>query len=84
MFPLMHFIVTALGLVVLILILFLPMIIELRNPKDQGPRLIAGYLDNLPFSYLPIVPDIEVDAPLRLRIGGFLSLLPNVESFFFE
>ncbi len=35
------FIVTLIGMALTILIMFLPTIIELRKPRDAGPRLIT-------------------------------------------
>lgn len=64
--------------------LFLPAIIELKKPKDAGPRIL---IDNpmkitLWLTKIPIV-DIEETQelvfPLAVKNAGYLSTLPNME-----
>lgn len=67
-----------------IVLFFLPAIIELKKPKDAGPRIL---IDNpmkitLWLTKIPIV-DIEETQelvfPLAVKNAGYLSTLPNME-----
>jgi hypothetical protein len=67
-----------------VLLMFVPAIMELRNPKDAGPRMIAGNFSSLPLTLtkMPsIIGDIEGETSKTktyVRLPGFLF---NLESF---
>jgi hypothetical protein len=69
---------------ILILFFFLPALVELKKPKDCGPRII----DNIPLAHLLTesvfsFADIEEKLPvagLRLRsFAKIIEFLPNLE-----
>lgn len=76
----------AFGTPLLILFFFLPAIIELKKPKDCGPRLISGTLPHVPLSARKInrLRTIEEDyesADLLLgRLAIITRFLPDLEA----
>jgi hypothetical protein len=82
--PLMMFIALVSGVAVFILILFLPALFELRNPKDSGPRkMIDGALETV--SHMEIASlergeETQVDEVLVRKVASLLSALPDLES----
>ena len=69
----------------LILIMFLPALIELRNPKDPGPRLIMNRLtdlflqSNLGVAIVNIEEEYAFEYALILRIKKIIEVLPSLE-----
>lgn len=70
---------------ILIFIMFLPAILEIKKPKDGGPRMI---MDNIPQVKMPMthairIADIEekqkFDISLIQKIAKFIQVLPNLE-----
>jgi hypothetical protein len=82
--PVMMFVALASGVVVFVLVMFLPALFELKNPKDSGPRKIMDdALDAV--SQMKIVSlergeEIEVDQALVKKMASVLSVLPDLES----
>jgi len=78
------FIMLILGVSTFIFIMLLPALLELKRPKDAGPRMIA---DDANFTQpkirnMPIV-DVEeeqgFDRILIKRIADVIAVLPNLE-----
>lgn len=82
--PVMMFVALASGVVVFVLVMFLPALFELKNPKDSGPRKIMDEaLDAV--SQMKIVSlergeEIQVDQALVKKMASVLSVLPDLES----
>jgi hypothetical protein len=74
-----------LGTPALILIVFLPAIIELKKPKDCGPRMITDQVPNGGLVSAPIfrLANIEEDQkftrPLFSPLTKILEFLPNLK-----
>jgi hypothetical protein len=70
--------------VIFVALLFLPAIIELKKPKDAGPRLICDFsqilLSYLKISLLNIEEDLKFDSQFTSKIGVFLRFIPNLEA----
>jgi hypothetical protein len=80
------FVTIALGTPIFILVMFLPTLVELKKPKDAGPRLISsGFSPLLPKSSLPVnsLQDIERnqdrDAKLSALFQNTLGFIPNLD-----
>jgi len=82
--PVMMFVTLASGVVVFILIMFLPAIFELTNPKDSGPRKITDEAFDAVFQMK--IPSLErseetrPDQTLVKKVASALSVLPDLES----
>jgi hypothetical protein len=66
------------------LLMFLPAVIELKKPKDAGPRLINDNIAKIRISTLKIpITNIEeeqkFDSQSTINIASFLYLIPNLE-----
>ena len=66
------------------LLMFLPAIIELKKPKDAGPRLINDNIAKIRISTLKIpLTNIEEEQKFGsqsiINIASFLYLIPNLE-----
>ncbi|MEM2970136.1 MAG: hypothetical protein QXR63_04290 [Candidatus Bathyarchaeia archaeon] len=79
-------IILFLGVLTFIIVMLLPAIIELKKPKDAGPRIILEntfYLQNLGVSL--DIPSLEVDEPIEVnqkivkKIVKVLTVLPRLE-----
>jgi hypothetical protein len=69
----------------LILFMFLPAIVELKKPKDAGPRLIDGSFAQIRFSSLtmPLLnleDDLKLDSQLNGNIWGSFLFISNLEA----
>jgi hypothetical protein len=67
-----------------ILILFLPAVIELKRPLDAGPRLIRGnfaeiLLSNLKIPIINLEDDWKLEGQLTMTGRGFFDFVPNLE-----
>ncbi len=60
-------------------LVFLPALVELKKPKDAGPRLIAENLPKFGLSLLKI-PSLSEDESSDNKLTGFLSFIPNLEA----
>jgi hypothetical protein len=82
------------GVVATILFMFLPAIVELKKPKDAGPRLITENFSPLSLTLnnplqmkniQPVLADIEGEVGITKAICvKILGFLPNLESFTVE
>jgi hypothetical protein len=74
-----------LGTPALILIVFLPAIIELKKPKDCGPRMITDQVPNgglttaAMFHLVNIDEDQKFTRSLFKRLAKIIEFLPNLE-----
>jgi hypothetical protein len=77
--------VLALGTPFLILIMLLPAILELRQPKDGGPRMIMDGIPNVPFqvstvfSIVNMEEEQKFDVSLLKSLGKVIGVLPSLE-----
>jgi hypothetical protein len=74
----------AVAIAMIIILFFLPAIIELKRPKDAGPRIISDNPAKITLSMLKIpIIDIEERQKLNyqsaIRNAAFLYNIPNIE-----
>ena len=77
----MTFIVLILGVSIFILIMLLPAFLELKKPRDAGPRTIMNNIILIP--QLPVIMEDEkivLDQALRQKIASIIAFLPNLEA----
>ena len=70
---------------IIIVLFFLPALIELKKPKDAGPRLLNDNIPKIRISILKVsITDIEEEQKFTyqstIRTVGSLYALPNLES----
>ncbi len=68
----------------MVFILFLPALIELRKPKDAGPRIIGILPAKAPLVAFSILRDIDEEPQLDDRLienSQTLYFLPNMEAY---
>ena len=77
--------IVLLGTPILLLIMFLPSLIELKRPKDSGPRLIMNKMPDFFVQSLVVVaiPDIEEEQKFEFsliaRLVKIIEVLPSFE-----
>ena len=76
--------ILVLGTPLLILIVFLPALIELRKPKDCGPRMILGkmpefYVQPRVVAIANIEEEIKFECSLLPRLLKVIEVLPSLE-----
>jgi len=80
----LSFITLFFGVVMFILVMFLPAFLELRKPKDAGPRRIEGNVVSSKYQVqlasIERTEENEADLALIKRIVNILSVLPNLET----
>jgi len=77
----MTFIVLSLGVSTFILIMLLPALLELKKPRDAGPRTIMNNIIAIP--QLPTIMEDEkpiLDQALYQKLAEILVVLPNLEA----
>jgi len=77
----MTFTVLISGVALFILIMFLPALLELKKPRDAGPRIIMNNIIAIP--QLPIIMEEEklvLDHALYQKIASIIAFLPNLEA----
>jgi hypothetical protein len=78
---------TFLGIVAVLLLMFMPTLMELKRPQDAGPRLIpetfAVFSTPAPKPH-PVLIDLEGEAQTIMTYERFIGFLPNLESAFSE
>ena len=65
-----------------VMLLFLPAIMELKKPKDSGPRLIKENLESVRISeFITGIFDLEEEENDKSTLGltNFLCRFPNLE-----
>lgn len=82
--PVMMFVTLASGVVVFILIMFLPAVFKLTNPKDSGSRKITDEAFDSVFqtklASLEKGEETRPDRTLVKKLASVLSVLPDLES----
>jgi hypothetical protein len=76
------FVALAFGVVMFVLFMFLPALLELRRPRDAGPRKIVEDVSpgrKLEIASMEETEKIEVDQAIVKKISNILSALPNLE-----
>jgi hypothetical protein len=74
-----------LGTTTAITIMFLPAILELRKPKDGGPRLIMDSLSGVQMQILGIIPiasleeEQKFDVSFIRGLAKIIEVLPSLE-----
>jgi len=77
----MTFIMLILGVSTFILIMLLPAFLELKKPRDAGPRKIMNNIIAIP--QLPTIMEDEkpiLDLALYQKLAEVLVVLPNLEA----
>ena len=65
--------------------MFLPAILELRKPKDGGPRMIMGGIPEAPFQMTAFLPIVNIeeeqmfDYSLLRPLAKIIGVLPSLE-----
>ena len=70
---------------ILLLITFLPAFIELKNPKDDGPRVIAIKTENSVHlaRFIPLAnmeDEQTFNVSLKQKIASIIAVLPSLEA----
>ena len=74
-----------LGIPVLILIMLLPAILELKKPKDKGPRLIMNNISEVQIQIMRMSPVANIeneqkfDKTIIAPLKKIIEVLPNLE-----
>ena len=74
-----------LGTPILVLIMFLPAILELRKPKDGGPRMIMGGFPEAPFPVMTVFSIVNIEEEQRFEssllrpLAKIIEVLPSLE-----
>ncbi|MDI6846567.1 MAG: hypothetical protein QMD23_00310 [Candidatus Bathyarchaeia archaeon] len=75
------------GVLIFIFIMFLPALLELKKPKDAGPRMIlndVAVLQQLQIvQKIPIAnmeEDLRFDQTVVKKIANVIAMLPNLET----
>jgi hypothetical protein len=81
----LHIIALFLGILIPVFLLFLPALIELKKPRDSGPRIIE---ENMPdFLFRPtwltgivaIEEEQKLDSMFVMSLTKIIGFLPNME-----
>jgi hypothetical protein len=77
--------ILVLGTPVLILILFLPAIVELKKPQDSGPRIITDQIPTIrpateSVFHLTNIEEEQKIESLLFRLSKIIDFLPNLEA----
>jgi hypothetical protein len=73
------------GVSTLIFIMLLPAILELKKPKDAGPRIIIDHVSDMQTLWKEVMSIVNVeeergfDKILVKKIVDIISVLPNIE-----
>lgn len=75
------FVMVILGVSTFILVMFLPALLELKNPKDPGPRRITKEASvwKVETNLASMERDFKVDQALIKKISEIIAVLPNLE-----
>jgi hypothetical protein len=82
-FTQLSFITLFFGVVIFILVMFLPAFLELRKPKDAGPRRIEEKVVSSKYQVqlasIERSEDTKADLAVIKKVANILSVLPNLE-----
>jgi hypothetical protein len=79
-------ILLTIGVSTLIFIMLLPSLLELKKPKDAGPKIIMAYAYDMQTLWKEAMPIIDVeeepgfDKMLVNKIVDIIAILPNLEA----
>ncbi|MGC8896190.1 MAG: hypothetical protein ACP5LB_05440 [Candidatus Bathyarchaeia archaeon] len=79
------FMLLTIGVSTLIFIMLLPSILELKKPKDAGPRIIIDYTYDMQTLWKAAMPILNVEEEIGFnkmlanKIADIISVLPNLE-----
>jgi len=59
--------------------MFLPAALELKRPKDSGPRLIGGCYEVTRISRVINIEEVPLNRKRAVLPQGFLDFLPSLE-----
>jgi hypothetical protein len=74
-----------LGIPILILIMLLPALLELKKPKDGGPRLILDNISEVQIQIMRMIPIASIedeqkfDSALIQLLAKIIEVLPSLE-----
>ena len=74
-----------LGTPILILIMLLPGLVELKKPKDAGPRMIMDNVSEVPIHIMRVIPLANIeeeqnfDSALIQALAKIIGVLPSLE-----
>jgi len=74
-----------LGTPILIFIMLLPVFMELKKPKDAGPRMIMDNVSEVPLRRIRVVPIVNIeeiqnfDDALIQSLAKIIGALPSLE-----
>jgi hypothetical protein len=77
--------VLMLGTPILILIMLLPVLVEIKKPKDAGPRMIMGNISEVPIQMMRMIPLANIeekqnfDSALIQALAKIIGALPSLE-----
>ena len=74
-----------LGTPILILIMLLPVLVEIKKPKDAGPRMIMDNISEVPIQIMRVIPLANIegeqnfDSALIQALAKIIGVLPSLE-----
>ncbi len=74
-----------LGIPILILIMLLPALLELKKPKDGGPRMILDNISEVQIQIMRMIPIASIedeqkfDSALIQPLAKIIAILPSLE-----
>lgn len=74
-----------LGIPILILIMLLPALLELKKPKDGGPRMILDNISEVQIQIMRMTPIANIeneqrfDSAIIQPLAKIIAVLPNLE-----
>jgi len=75
------------GSAILFLLMLLPSFLELKTPKDDGPRMIMSDVEGLAarsmrfeINFIPSLEEKDFSSKLRPTLSDVLSVLPNIDA----
>lgn len=68
------------GVITLIIIMLLPAIMELKKPKDAGPKMLEGNEQHEIELLVNIENDVKFDWATIIRVAEIIAFLPSLES----
>jgi hypothetical protein len=77
--------ILALGIPVFILIMLLPALLELKKPKDEGPRMIMDNISEVQTQIMRMTPIANIENEQRFDsviiklLAKIIEVLPNLE-----
>ena len=78
-------VILILGIPILILIMLLPALLELKKPKDEGPRIIMENVSEVQTQIMRMIPIANIenvqkfDSALIRPLAKIIAVLPNLE-----